>query len=79
MDGISPELVEQLQQQLQELAGERGWKLEVVEVPGDHPEIRGVVEGDDDEYDDNGNEGNDGEGDAGSGAGSQEKFFNEEL
>ena len=77
--GISPELVEQLQQQLQELAGERGWKLEVVEVPGDHPEIRGVVEGDDDEYDDNGNEGNDGEGDAGSGAGSQEKFFNEEL
>ena len=91
--GLSPELVEQLQQQLQELAGERGWKLEVVEVPGDPREIRGVGE-DDDDYDDDDDDENsenggyreggdgsrDGGGDSdGNGAGSQEKFFNEEL
>ena len=81
--GISPEVVEELQQQLQELAGERGWTLEVVEVPGDPWEIRGVVEEDEEDYEDE--DGGDGEsregsddGD-GSGAGSQEKFFNDEL
>ncbi|KAI1245475.1 hypothetical protein MGN70_012365 [Eutypa lata] len=75
--GISPELVEQLQQQLQELAGERGWKLEVVEVPGDPREIRGVVEGDEDEEEEGQSEGG-GNGEEGQ-AGSQEKFFNEDL
>ncbi|RYP00262.1 hypothetical protein DL764_006561 [Monosporascus ibericus] len=66
--GISPEVLEQLQRQLQELAGERGWKLEVVEVPGDPREIRGVVEEDEEE-----------EADEEEGEGSEEKFFNEEL
>ncbi|KAK7747658.1 Protein OS-9 [Diatrype stigma] len=76
--GISPELVEQLQQKLQELAGERGWKLEVVEVPGDPMEIRGVVEEDEDEEEGEGEGEGEGE-DQGETAGSQEKFFREQL
>ncbi|KEY72692.1 hypothetical protein S7711_02481 [Stachybotrys chartarum IBT 7711] len=50
---ISPEVVEELKQQLEEMAGDQGWKLEIVEVPGgEHREIRGYVdkeEGEEDE------------------------------
>jgi protein OS-9 len=42
---ISPEVVEELKQQLEEMAGDQGWKLEIVEVPGgEHREIRGYVD-----------------------------------
>lgn len=62
---LDPKIVEQLKQELEKLAGDKGWKLEVVEIPGDVREIRGVVDGDgeeeDAEYvvkkDDSGNEG----------------------
>ncbi|KAI1447284.1 glucosidase II beta subunit-like protein-domain-containing protein [Annulohypoxylon stygium] len=46
---LSPEMVEDLRKELQKLAGDRGWKLEVVETPGDPREIRGVVDTDEDE------------------------------
>ncbi|KAI1104819.1 glucosidase II beta subunit-like protein-domain-containing protein [Jackrogersella minutella] len=69
---LSPEMIEELKKELQKLAGDRGWKLEVVEMPGDPREIRGVVDTDeeksDGDDDDNGEE-----------AGSEEKFFKEEL
>lgn len=60
---LSPESIEELRRELQKLAGENGWKLEVVEVPGEVPEIRGIVEGEgeDDEEDGQGG-GNEGDG-----------------
>lgn len=53
---LDPELVEELKQELQRMAGDRGWKLEVVEVPGEDGadgapvrEIRGTVDAEDDD------------------------------
>lgn len=69
---LSPEVVEELKRKLQEVAGDKGWKLEVVDEPGQIREIRGVI---DDE--DNDQEG-DPEGDEKE-SGSQETFFREEL
>ncbi|XXG97999.1 hypothetical protein Hte_004315 [Hypoxylon texense] len=67
---LSPEMVEDLKKELQKLAGDRGWKLEVVEMPGDPREIRGIVDTDEDEPGD--------EQDSEE-AGSEEKFFKEDL
>ncbi|WYZ37751.1 hypothetical protein EsH8_II_001257 [Colletotrichum jinshuiense] len=41
---LSPELVEEMRAQLERIAGDKGWKLEVVEQPGDQREIRGIVD-----------------------------------
>ncbi|KAJ0162301.1 Protein OS-9 -like protein [Colletotrichum tanaceti] len=41
---LSPELVEEMRAELERIAGEKGWKLEVVEQPGDQREIRGIVD-----------------------------------
>ncbi|KAI1407342.1 glucosidase II beta subunit-like protein-domain-containing protein [Hypoxylon sp. FL1857] len=71
---LSPEMIEELKKELQKLAGDRGWKLEVVEMPGDPREIRGVVDTDEEEK----REESDGE-DGGEESGSEEKFFKEEL
>ncbi|KAI0010098.1 glucosidase II beta subunit-like protein-domain-containing protein [Xylariaceae sp. FL0662B] len=69
---ISPEMIEELKNELQKLAGDRGWKLEVVEVPGDPREIRGVVDsGSAEEESDDEGEGKE--------KGSEEKFFKEQL
>jgi protein OS-9 len=46
---LDPEVVEQLRNELQKMAGDKGWKLEIVEVPGEVREIRGVVDADDKE------------------------------
>ena len=43
---LDPETVDLLRRELQELAGERGWKLEVFEAGDGGRELRGVVEGD---------------------------------
>ncbi len=42
--GVAPETVQELSQELQQIAGDKGWKLEVVESPGRVPEIRAIVE-----------------------------------
>ncbi|KAK1961093.1 glucosidase II beta subunit-like protein [Colletotrichum sublineola] len=87
---LSPELVEEMRAELERIAGDKGWKLEVVEQPGDPREIRGVV--------DHGPEGKQREDDGDGGAkgkgkrktkdsakgeeqqeGSEEHFFKEEL
>ncbi|KAK1977655.1 glucosidase II beta subunit-like protein [Colletotrichum cereale] len=84
---LSPELVEEMRAELERIAGDKGWKLEVVEQPGDPREIRGVV--------DHGPEGKQGEDEAaaakgkrktkdtaegeGQQEGSEEHFFKEEL
>jgi protein OS-9 len=54
---IDPEVVEELKSELQKLAGDKGWKLEVVEIPGEDRTIRGVVDADDEDE----NESKDGE------------------
>lgn len=66
---LNPETVEELRRELQKMAGDRGWKLEVVEVPGENLEFRGVVEEDDGDDDDDGDDGAVAEGRAGSGGG----------
>lgn len=63
---LNPDAVDQFRKELEKLAGEKGWSLEVVEMPGEIPEIRGIVEEDDEE---------DGQDDQGS----EEAFFEEEL
>lgn len=70
---LDPEVIEQLQNELQKMAGDKGWKLEIVEVPGEIREIRGIVDADDDE-DGEGSESKDGDEDEGS-----EETYVEEL
>jgi protein OS-9 len=63
---LDPRTVEELRKKLQELAGDKGWTLEVVDGPGGFRELRGIVEGDD-EYEGNGDEGSQVDEDEGSG------------
>ncbi|KAI0112317.1 glucosidase II beta subunit-like protein-domain-containing protein [Hypoxylon sp. NC0597] len=72
---LSPEMIEELKKELQKLAGDRGWKLEVVEMPGDPREIRGVVDTDEENKSDGEDDGEDDSEETGS----EEKFFKEEL
>jgi protein OS-9 len=64
--GLSPEMIQELQEELLKLAGDKGWKLEIVEVEGEPTEIQGIIEDEEDE-DTDGEEG------------SREQFFREEL
>lgn len=66
---LNPDAVEQFRKELEKIAGEKGWTLEVVETPGGAPEIVGIVEEDQEEEEDGDQEGE----------GSEEKFFKEEL
>lgn len=63
---LNPDAVDQFRKELEKIAGEKGWVLEVIEVPGQVPEIRGIVE--DDSESDEGEEGEEG---------SEEQFFEE--
>ncbi|KAI9880307.1 MAG: Protein OS-9 [Pleopsidium flavum] len=45
---VDPETVDRLRKELQELAGDKAWKLEVVDAPNGVHELRGVVDGDGD-------------------------------
>ncbi|KAM0274394.1 hypothetical protein ACHAQH_007896 [Verticillium albo-atrum] len=46
---LEPETVEDMRQEIEKLAGDKGWKLEVVEAPGDLRELRGYVDDDEDD------------------------------
>lgn len=70
---IDPKLVERLKKQIEELAGENGWKLEVVEE-GNGREIRGVIDTQNTDEEAEGESDRDGQEN-----GSEEKFFKEEL
>lgn len=82
---LNPDAVEQFRKELEKYAGDKGWTIEVVEMPGEIPEIRGTVEDVDDDYDEEEGEGA-GEGQSqdeggdsrGDEEGSEEKFFNQE-
>ncbi|KAI9761944.1 MAG: hypothetical protein M4579_000727 [Chaenotheca gracillima] len=49
---LNPETVQKLREELQEIAGEKGWKLELVEQEGGTKHIRGVVDAEEDEDED---------------------------
>lgn len=71
---LNPDAVEQFRKELEKIAGEKGWTLEVVETPGGAPEIVGIVEEDQEDQGDQEKEDGSQEGE-----GSEEKFFKEEL
>ncbi|RDW64996.1 hypothetical protein BP6252_10647 [Coleophoma cylindrospora] len=48
---LDPEMVEEVKKQVSKMAKEKGWKIEVVDAPGQVREILGIVEPDDDEDD----------------------------
>lgn len=43
---LDPKMVEKLRDEVQKLAGDKGWKIEVVDTPGQVREILGIVEDD---------------------------------
>lgn len=47
--GLDPGVVEGARRELAEVAGGKGWKLEVFDVGEGAKELRGIVEGDDDD------------------------------
>ena len=47
---LSPESIDQFRKELEKIAGEKGWVLEVVEMPGEALEIRGIVDDDEDDW-----------------------------
>lgn len=61
---LDPEMVDKLKKEIQKMAQEKGWKIEVVDEPGQIREILGIVDGDEDEDEDEG---------------SQETFYKDEL
>ncbi|KAI1823931.1 glucosidase II beta subunit-like protein-domain-containing protein [Xylaria intraflava] len=54
---ISPDVIENLKKEIEKIAGDRGWKLELVEAPGNARELLGIIEGEDEDYEGNGKEG----------------------
>ncbi|SPO05287.1 related to Protein OS-9 homolog [Cephalotrichum gorgonifer] len=81
---MDPSFVEDMVTELRGLAGDRGWRLEVVEVPGEDRELRGIVDVEPGENlgtlsrERDGEKGGDG-GDEGEEEGSQEYFIAEDL
>ncbi len=80
---VNPETVDRSRKELQELAGDKAWKLEVVDAPNGVHELRGIVDGDanDGEQADGSKEGEaDGEGEDEAryeGDGSEEEYKEE--
>ncbi|RDW68284.1 hypothetical protein BP5796_08941 [Coleophoma crateriformis] len=49
---LDPEMVEEVKKQVSKMAKEKGWKIEVVDAPGQVREILGIVDPDDTDEDD---------------------------
>lgn len=71
---LDPKVIEELKSELQKMAGDKGWKLQIVEGPGEVREIRGIVDADDDEDESGGAESKDGDEDD---KGSEETYVEE--
>lgn len=89
---IDPKLVEQLKKEIEKMAGDRGWTLEVVDEEGEPArQIRGIIDDSPGEGEGRGEKGQGEGGDRGDGqdyyddegegegSGSEERFFKEEL
>lgn len=68
---LDPKMVEQLKEEVIKMAKEKGWKIEVVDAPGQTREILGIVDSEDDD-EDGVEQGEEGEG-------SEEIFYKDEL
>ncbi|KAL8825115.1 MAG: hypothetical protein Q9170_007923 [Blastenia crenularia] len=55
--GLDPDVVEGARRELAEVSGGKGWKLEVFEVGEGARELRGIVEGDEEDVEDQGEDG----------------------
>ena len=66
---LDPEIVDAMRKKVQKMAKDKGWKIEVVDGPGQLREILGVVDDDEDEPD-----GEDDDSEEGS-----EELYKEEL
>ncbi len=76
--GLEPALVEGARRELAEVAGGKGWKLEVFDgVEG--RELRGVVEGEDVDGEGEGEGGENGDGDGGEEEVGSEEVYKDEL
>ncbi|EKD20819.1 uncharacterized protein L3040_000924 [Drepanopeziza brunnea f. sp. 'multigermtubi'] len=65
---LDPKMIEKLKKEVQKMAKEKGWQIQVVDAPGQVREILGIVDGDDDEEEADDEE-----------EGSEELFFKDEL
>lgn len=75
---LTPETLEHFRKELEKIAGDRGWSIEVVEMPGEDPELRGNIEiedGEDGKFDveSGGRDGKEEEDDEGEGEGQRKK------
>jgi protein OS-9 len=67
---VDPAVVEEMRAEIEKIAGDAGWRLEVVDIPNDDiRELRGYIDGEDEEE----------EEEALDDKGSQEKFYRDEL
>ncbi|CCU75482.1 unnamed protein product [Blumeria hordei] len=46
---LDPEMIETLRKEVQKLANEKGWKIEIIDAPGQTRKILGIVDGNDDD------------------------------
>ena len=79
---IDPDVVQEMKEEMQKIAGDLGWRLEIVELPdGDLRELRGYVDEEGEEVE----EGEEGQADSRKGSedeqdeGSREQFYRDEL
>ena len=77
--GLDPGVVEGARRELSEVAGGKGWKLEVFEVGDGVRELRGIVEGDEEDQstEDQGEDGREGDDGRERGEGSEEVYKDE--
>ncbi|KAI0413000.1 glucosidase II beta subunit-like protein-domain-containing protein [Xylaria grammica] len=77
---ISPEIIENLKQEIEKLAGDKGWQLKVVDF-GDNRELVGIIDDEGESKDGAGGNGEEGSKAGGKekDEGSEEQFFTEEL
>lgn len=78
---LDPQMVESLKEEIRKMAAGKGWKIEVVDEPGQVREILGIVDGDDEDEEGEGEGEDDGEWsrEEEAGEGSEEVFYRDEL
>lgn len=77
---IDPSVVEKMRAEIEKLAGDAGWRLEVVDIPTDDVrELRGYIDGDDEAGTEESSEKKGSDEKGSQDEGSQEKFYRDEL
>ncbi|KAJ2985104.1 hypothetical protein NUW58_g5716 [Xylaria curta] len=80
---LSPEVIDNLRKEIQKLAGDRGWQLKMVELPGNNRELVGIIDDEEEGEADTGKKDGQTEerktGSKDEAEGSEEEFFREEL